>query len=74
MFLAPHVDNLRKIILFHIINRIIDTETCHHAVRALVTSRLDYCNAAFTLLSAKDITRLQRLQNRAARLVFAKGR
>ena len=64
MSLAPHVDNLRKTILFHIrnlwrIRRFIDTETCHHAVRALITSRLDYCNAAFTLLSAKDITRLQ---------------
>ena len=79
MSLTAHVNNLRKTILFHIrnlwrIRRFIDKETCHHAVRALVTSRLDYCNALFTLLSAKDISRLQRLQNSAARLVFALGK
>ena len=77
--LTAHVDNLRKTILFHIrnlwrIRRFIDKETCHHSVQALITSRLDYCNAVFTLLSSKDITRLQRLQNSAARLVFAVGR
>ena len=76
---TTHVDNLRKTILFHIrtlwrIRRFIDKETCHHAVRALVISRLDYCNSLFTILSAKDISRLQRLQNNAARLVYAVGR
>ena len=40
----------------------------------LVSSRLDYCNGLFTSLSGKDLTRLQRLQNSAARLVFAVGR
>lgn len=79
MSLTAHIDNLRKSILFHVrnlwrIRRFIDEETCHHAVRALVTSRLDYCNALFTILSAKDIGRLQRLQNSAARLVFSVGR
>ena len=75
--LTTHVDNLRKTILFHIRTlwrRFIDKETCHHAVRALVISRLDYCNSLFTILSAKDISRLQRLQNNAARLVYAVGR
>ena len=56
-----------------IICRFIHKETCHHSVGALITSRLDYCNAVFTLLSSKDINRLQRLQNCAARLVFAVG-
>ena len=77
--LTAHVDSLRKTILFHIrnlwrIRRFIDQETCHHAVRALVISRLDYCNSLFTVLSAKDISRLQRLQNSAARLVYAVDR
>ena len=44
------------------------------AVRALILSRLDYCNALFLQLSAKDISRLQRLQNSAARVIFAVGR
>ena len=79
MPLTAHVDNLCKTILFHIrnlwrIRRLIDKETCHHSVRALITSRLDYCNAVFTFLSSKDINRLQRLQNSAARLDFTVGR
>ena len=51
--------------------RFIDKQTCHAAVRALVLSRLDYCNSLFSVLSQKDLDRLQRLQNSAARLVFS---
>ena len=53
---------------------VIDTESCRAAAQALITSQLDYCNALFTLLSSSDVKRLQRLQNSAARLVFAVGR
>jgi hypothetical protein len=79
MTLTSHIDNLRRSILFHIkniwrIRRFIDTDTCHHAVRALVISRIDYCNALFTRLSSKNMSRLQRLQNSAARVVYAVGR
>ena len=77
--LTAHVNNLMQSILFHIrnlwrIRPFINKDTCHHSVRALVTQRLDHCNANFTLMFAKDILRLQRLQNRAARLVFRVGR
>ena len=66
-------------VLFHIrnlwrIRKFIDTATCHHAARALVLPRIDYCNALFTCLSAKNTSRLQRLQNSGARVVFAVGR
>ena len=54
--------------------KFIDTATCHHAARALVLSRIDYCNALFTCLSAKNTSRLQRLQNSGARVEFAVGR
>ncbi|XP_072041126.1 uncharacterized protein [Amphiura filiformis] len=79
MSLTAHVNILRRNTLFQIKNlwRIrcyINQETCHHAVRALILSRLDYCNALFLQLSAKDISRLQRLQNSAARVIFAVGR
>ena len=79
MSLTVHVNILRRNTLFQIknlwrIRRFIDQETCHHAVRALVLSRLDYCNALFLQLTAKDISRLQRLQNSAARLIYAVGR
>ena len=36
---------------------------------ALVTRRLDYCNSLLTGISAKDLLRLQRIQNCLARIV-----
>ena len=48
----------------------IDETTCHHAIHALVTSRLEYANSLLKSLSGKEISRLQRLQNRAAKLIY----
>ena len=39
-------------------------------VSAFVLSRLDYCNSLFASLSNDKITKLQRIQNNAARLVL----
>ena len=79
MTLSSHVNYLRRSVNFQLrnlwrIRQFIDQDSCHHAVRALIISRLDYCNGLFTTLSAKELTRLQRLQNNAARLIFAVGR
>ena len=43
-------------------------------ISSLVLSRLDYCNALLAGLPADEITRLQRIQNNAARLVFQKSK
>ena len=43
------------------------------AARALVLSRIDYCNALFTCLSAKNTSQLRSLHNSGARVVFAVG-
>ena len=59
-----HLRNLSQVHIF------IDEITCHHAVRALVTARLDYANSLLQGSSSKEIKRLQRLQNRAAKLIF----
>ena len=51
------------------IRKYITAGICHKLVVALVTSNIDYCNGHLGGLAAKDVDRLQRLQNRAARLV-----
>ena len=56
------------------IRRYITVDACYHAVRASITSRLDYCNSLFTVLSTKDRKKLEIIQNRAARLIFRAGR
>ena len=56
------------------IRRFITTEECHHIVRGLVLSRLDYTNSLLFGVREADLTRLQRLQNKAARLVMSCGR
>ena len=51
-----------------------DYDTAKLAVQALVFSRIDYCNALLLGATEYDLTRLQRLPNRAARLIFLVGR
>ena len=41
---------------------------------AIVTSRIDYCNSLLHGASAKNLNKLQRIQNRAARIVCNVGR
>ena len=77
MTLSSHVNYLRRSINFQLrnlwrVHQFIDQDSCHHAVRALITYY--YYNGLFTTLSTKELTRLQQPQNNAARLVFAIGR
>ena len=70
-----HVNALCRSINFHLrnlcrIRRFIDSTTCAHAARSLILSRLDYGNSLLGGLSKSDLLRLQRLQNRAACLIF----
>ena len=64
-----------RIVNFHLrnisrIRRFIDHDTCAHAVRSLVLSCLDYGNSLLGSIFQHNVQRLQKLQNRAARLVF----
>lgn len=52
------------------IRRFLSVDACSNAVRALVLSRMDYCSSLLNGISLKNLTRLQRLQNKCARLIF----
>ena len=69
------ISSICRTVNFHLrnisrIRRFIDQTTCAQAVRSLILSRLDYCNSLLGGISRTNILRLQRLQNRAARLIF----
>ena len=73
--MRSHVSSLCRSINFHLrnlsrIRPFIDRSTCAHAVRSLILSRLGYGNSLLDSLSATDTQRLQKLQNRAARLIY----
>ena len=69
-----HISSIVRSCNFHLyqlarVRRYISDEACRLAVLALVVSRLDYCNALLAGVSQHQLGKLQRLQNRAARLV-----
>ena len=51
------------------IRRYLDKFSVERLVHAFVSSRLDYCNSLLFGLPERDISKLQRVQNAAARLV-----
>ena len=53
-----------------IIRRYITADSCHHLARCLILSRLDYANSLLLGIPAKHRKKLQRLQNRPARVIF----
>ncbi|XP_072023050.1 uncharacterized protein [Amphiura filiformis] len=77
--MSSHITSLCRSINFSLwnisrIRRFINRDTTSHAMRALVLSRLDYANSLLIGCNSSNITRLQRLQNRAARIIFQVAR
>ena len=76
MTMSDHVTSLCKSVNFLLwnlarIRRFIDQNAAtSNAMRALIMSKLDYGNALLSSCKNKDVAHLQRLQNRAARIVF----
>jgi len=75
MTMSDHITSMCKSINFILwnlakIRRFIDQDASSNAMRALVLSKLDYGNALLIGCKCKDLARLQRLQNRAARIVY----
>ena len=51
------------------IKRYLTVEATRNAVQALITSRLDYCNSLLAAITSAQVNQLQKMQNKAARLV-----
>ena len=52
------------------IRHLIDTTTTKILMQALVLSKLDYCNSTFIRCLQYNLSKLQRVQNMAARVIF----
>ena len=68
MTMESHITNVSRTITFHLrnilrIRRYIDKDMCHHAVRSLILSCIDYCNGLLSSLPESYTLHLQRLQN-----------
>lgn len=77
--MTPHITSIIRSLNYHLrnvgrIRRYIDQETCNNAIRALIISRLDYSNSILNGITAKDMRKLQTVQNRAAKLIFKSDR
>ena len=69
------MNTIVKTVNFHIrkiyrIRRFITVDSCHQLVRSLILSRLDYANSLLYGIAAKDRRKLQKLQNKAAKVIF----
>ena len=51
------------------IRDLLDTDTAKLLINSFFTSRLDYCNSLLAEIPSYQIARLQRLQNKAARII-----
>ena len=77
--MTDHVKNLKRSILFELkkissIRDVLTNDACKKLVVSLLFSKLDYCNSLLSNTAAENISRLQSIQNNAARLVMKKNR
>ena len=63
-----HLRNIRCIRSF------MDDDTTKILINSLVTARLDYCNSLLSGLSQTYLTKLQKIQNNAARVITRKNK
>ena len=73
--MKDHVNTIVKTVNFHLrkiyrIRRFVTVDSCHQLVRSLILSRLDYANSLLYGIAAKDRRKLQKLQNKAAKVIF----
>ncbi|PIK49357.1 hypothetical protein BSL78_13780 [Apostichopus japonicus] len=72
--MEDHITSVCRSAQYHLYNigrirKYLTREATEQLIHAFITSKLDYCNALLCGLPVKQIKRLQRLQNIAARIV-----
>ena len=77
--MSAQVSKMVKTASFHLRNigrvrKRLTTDATKKVVQSLVISRLDYCNALLCGVSDQSLSRLQRVQNNAARLITKTSR
>ena len=73
--LEAHISQLSRTCFYHlrqlrVVRRSLTTDSAHSLIRALVHSRVDYCNGVLAGLPQTQINRLQSILRAAARLVL----
>ena len=74
-----HIINVCKVGFFYLhnirrIKKYLSRDSLLTLVHAFIVSRLDYCNALLYSLPKEQISKLQRMQNAAARLIMDIGK
>jgi hypothetical protein len=77
--MSSHVSNICKSASYSLrrigqIRRYLNPASTEKLVHAFISSKLDYCNSVLHGLPDKDLSKLQRIQNSAARLVTSKNK
>ena len=72
--MQSHISNICKSASYHLhniraIRKYLDRDTTSSLVHAFVSSKIDFCNSLLYGIPAKEIHRIQRIQNSAARLI-----
>ena len=73
--MANHISHLTRTCFYHlrqlrVVRRSLTTDTAHSLIRALVHSRLDYCNGTLVGLPQYQLNKLQSILRASARLVL----
>ena len=79
LMLSKHVNSVCKSAFFSISNigrirKYLDRDNCERLVHAFISSKLDSWNSILTGLPDKEISKLQRVQNAAARLIVGSAK
>ena len=77
--MSVHVTSVCKTAYFYLskvssIRSLLDRKTTETLIRAFVSSRLDYCNSLLFGITQQNLAKLQKVQNKAARIVLKVSR